>query len=104
MKWRHASRILTAGAILSVLPLGTAHAQSAQTLGTIEQLFGMGTSLLNQGQSLEQQREMMRQENAIQQQQAGQAQQNQVCPSGERVTAVRVNVDGSRTVLCEPIR
>jgi hypothetical protein len=103
MKWRHTTRILAAGAILSVLPLGSAYAQSSQTLGTIEQFFGMGTSLLNQGQSLEQQREL-RQQNAIEQQQAGQVQPNQVCPSGERVTAVRINVDGSRTVLCEPIR
>jgi hypothetical protein len=43
----------------------------------------------------------MRQPNAIQQQQAG---QNQICPIGERVSAVRINTDGSRTVLCEPIR
>lgn len=49
MQRRYAIRILAAGALLSVL--GSAHAQSAQTLGTIEQLFGMGTSLLNQGTS-----------------------------------------------------
>jgi hypothetical protein len=101
MKRRYAIRILAAGALLSVL--GSAHAQSAQTLGTIEQFFGMGTSLLNQGTSLERQREVLRQQNAIGQQ-AGQAPSNQLCPAGERVSAVRINADGSRTVFCELIR
>jgi hypothetical protein len=101
MKLRYATSMLASALLLSVLAVGAAHAQSTATLGTIEQLLGMGTSVVNQGQALQQRQQMMRQQNAIQQQQAG---QNQICPIGERVSAVRINTDGSRTVLCEPIR
>jgi hypothetical protein len=101
MKRRCAIRMLTAGAILSVLPLGSVYAQSAQTLGTIEQFFGMGTSLLSQGQSLEQQRESMRQQNAIQQQQ--QAGQAPTCLPGYRHVVI-VHANGLRELVCEEQR
>jgi hypothetical protein len=97
--------IITAGAavVLNAAPVyaQTGAATISQFLGLGEQGMGALTSMAAQKQALEMQRENLesqRQQRA--QQQAAQVQQ--VCPIGERVSAVRINTDGSRTVFCAP--